>query len=75
MFRLLDVNGPSRIFDTREDAELFQRQYSIRGIVQIVWDDSNCERCNWDDHIPHNNCRTPDYVGHSRAHCTADACY
>jgi hypothetical protein len=37
----------------------------------------DCERCKWDDHIPHTNCLyygTP-VVGHSSSHCTADSCY
>lgn len=37
----------------------------------------DCERCKWDDHIPHTNCLYYGtwHMGHSSSHCTADACY
>lgn len=43
--------------------------------VQVVFPD--CERCTWDDHIPHTNCLYYGtwHMGHSDSHCTANACY
>lgn len=35
-----------------------------------------CERCKRGDSVPHNSCIYGGRkAGHSRAHCTADACY
>ena len=35
-----------------------------------------CERCTYDEHVPHYNCMYKGKaVGHSEAHCTANACY
>ena len=41
-----------------------------------IVDDGVCERCKWDTAVPHNNCLYGgNAIGHSKAHCTADACY
>lgn len=38
--------------------------------------DAPCKRCEWDTAVPHNSCiYGGNRVGHSKAHCTADACY
>ena len=35
-----------------------------------------CSRCEVDEYVPHYNCiYKGNAVGHSAAHCTADACY
>jgi hypothetical protein len=35
-----------------------------------------CERCKTDEYVPHYNCIYQGRaMGHSLAHCTADACY
>ena len=35
-----------------------------------------CERCKVDAYVPHYNCLYQGRaMGHSPAHCTADACY
>jgi hypothetical protein len=35
-----------------------------------------CERCKTDAYVPHYNCLYHgNAMGHSAAHCTADACY
>lgn len=35
-----------------------------------------CERCTTDAYVPHYNCiYQGKAMGHSAAHCTADACY
>lgn len=36
----------------------------------------DCVRCKTDAHVPHYNCiYNGKAIGHSEAHCTADACY
>jgi hypothetical protein len=43
---------------------------------RTIEDDGVCERCKWDTAVPHNNCLyNGNAIGHSKAHCTADACY
>jgi hypothetical protein len=38
--------------------------------------DPTCERCKIDPYVPHYNCMySGRAIGHSNAHCTADACY
>lgn len=38
--------------------------------------DENCKRCTTDAYVPHYNCMYEGKaMGHSRAHCTANACY
>lgn len=38
--------------------------------------DPGCKRCTTDPYVPHFNCVYGGRaVGHSGAHCTADACY
>jgi hypothetical protein len=38
--------------------------------------DENCARCDTDAYVPHYNCLyNGNAVGHSAAHCTANACY
>ena len=38
--------------------------------------DPSCERCKIDPYVPHYNCMySGNAVGHSSAHCTANACY
>jgi hypothetical protein len=35
-----------------------------------------CDRCTYDEYVPHYNCMYHgNAMGHSAAHCTADACY
>lgn len=35
-----------------------------------------CSRCENDPYVPHYNCLYKgERVGHSKDHCTADACY
>lgn len=35
-----------------------------------------CERCLTDEYVPHYNCMYQGRaIGHSEAHCTANACY
>lgn len=37
---------------------------------------ADCERCKTDVYIPHYNCMYDGKkIGHSVAHCTANACY
>lgn len=37
---------------------------------------SDCARCQTDPYVPHDNCLYGGRaMGHSRTHCTADACY
>lgn len=37
----------------------------------------DCERCKWDNAVPHTNCLYYGtwHMGHSSSHCTANACY
>ncbi len=38
--------------------------------------DPSCNRCKTDPYVPHYNCMySGRAVGHSSAHCTANACY
>lgn len=38
--------------------------------------DPDCPRCKTDKYVPHYNCLYHgNAMGHSAAHCTADACY
>lgn len=42
----------------------------------MTLNETECERCQWDKHVPHDNCLYGgNATGHSAAHCTADACY
>jgi hypothetical protein len=35
-----------------------------------------CTRCEWDKVVPHDSCLYGGRIaGHSRAHCTANACF
>lgn len=35
-----------------------------------------CERCEWDNSVPHDSCLYGgNAVGHTKAHCTANACF
>jgi hypothetical protein len=37
---------------------------------------ADCERCKTDAYVPHFNCMyAGKAIGHSVAHCTANACY
>jgi len=38
--------------------------------------EEGCERCTYDEYVPHFNCMYHGKaIGHSTAHCTANACY
>lgn len=67
------ASAPAR-FTLERVARWCDNNNIARGI-KIV-DDGTCERCKWDKTIPHNNCMYGGRkIGHSVAHCTADACY
>jgi hypothetical protein len=36
-----------------------------------------CERCEWDEYVPHDRCLYfgKNVNGHSASHCTASACH
>lgn len=61
------VNHPAgtvRIIETDSGLRLTQKA------------DAECERCLTDAYVPHYNCMyAGKAMGHSLAHCTANACY
>lgn len=79
MFRLVNLNGQEWQFDSRESAIEFKETFNIVGFVQPVIAEltpENCPRCKWDTVVPHYNCMYQGKaIGHSKAHCTADACF
>lgn len=50
---------------------------AIEGTVTVNYKtDPTCPRCKTDKYVPHYNCMYHgNAVGHSKAHCTANACY
>jgi hypothetical protein len=50
---------------------------ALEGSVKVLYKiDPTCERCKIDPYVPHYNCMYQGRaVGHSAAHCTANACY
>lgn len=77
MFNFLEINGKVfGPFETRDKAQAFAKFNRLHGIASYIIPESECERCKWDNHIAHDSCLYGgNAIGHSRSHCTADACF
>jgi len=67
------------LFDSYNDAYAYfdlNREVMFNAVIREFIE--GCERCARDDasDVPHNNCMYSGVsIGHSVAHCTADACF
>lgn len=60
----------------RSDARYTIESVSVYEPVIRYRTAEGCERCTYDEYVPHYNCMYHGKaVGHSEAHCTAHACY
>jgi hypothetical protein len=68
MYKINVIDHPAGAVRIIRDT-ISEESYRQRAVV-------GCERCKTDAYVPHFNCMyAGKAIGHSVAHCTANACY